>query len=145
MIKKCFFCESKNVVRNGLRGRIQRYKCKDCGRHFDDGIRRDKSQVISDYIEGKQTLEQLDSKYGVCEKTIRRDLEGMRYIHKIAKHKDVTIQMDTTYWGRNFGLIVIKDALRSVVLWHKYVRHETIAQYAEGVEWLKRNGLRMKY
>lgn len=67
----------------------------------------------------------------------------MRYIHKIAKHKDVTIQMDTTYWRRNFGLMVIKDALRSVVLWHKYVRHETIAQYAEGVEWLKRNGFRI--
>lgn len=86
------------MVRNGLRGRTQRYKCKDCGRRFDGGIRRDKSQVISDYIEGKQTLAQLASKHGVCEKTIRRDLEGMRYVHKIAKHKDVTIQMDTTYW-----------------------------------------------
>ena len=31
MLKKCFFCGSKNVVRNGLRGRIQRYKCKDGG------------------------------------------------------------------------------------------------------------------
>ena len=131
------------MVRNGLRGRTQRYKCKDCGRRFDGGIRRDKSQVISDYVESKQTLEQLATKYGVCEKTIRRDLEGMRYIHKIAKHKDVTVQMDTTYWGRNFGLMVIKDALRGVVLWHKYVRHETIAQYVEGIEWLKGNGFRI--
>jgi len=114
MVKKCFFCGYKNVVRNGLRGRTQRYKCKDCGRRFDGGIRCDKAKVISDYVEGKQTLEQLASKYGVCEKTIRRDLEGMRYIHKIAKHKDVTVQMDTTYWGRNFGLMVIKDALRGV-------------------------------
>ncbi len=111
---KMLFCGSKNVVRNGLRGRTQRYKCKDCGRRFDGGIRCDKAKVISDYVEGKQTLEQLASKYGVCEKTIRRDLEGMRYIHKIAKHKDVTVQMDTTYWGRNFGLMVIKDALRGV-------------------------------
>lgn len=62
---------------------------------------------------------QLASKNGVCEKTIRRDLEGLRYVHKIAMHKDVTIQMDTTYWGSNFGLMVIKDALRGVVLWHK--------------------------
>lgn len=90
------------MVRNGLRGRTQRYKCKDCGRRFDGGIRRDKSKVISDYIEGKQTLGQLATKYGVCEKTIRRDLEGMRYIRKIAKHKDVTIQMDTTILGQEF-------------------------------------------
>ena len=26
MLKKCFFCGSKNVVRNGLRGRKQLYK-----------------------------------------------------------------------------------------------------------------------
>ena len=122
-LKKCFFCGSANVVRNGLRGRTQRYKCKDCGRRFDGGIRRDKVRVITDYVEGKQTLEQLAVKYGVNEKTIRRDLEGMRHVHKIAKYKDVTVQMDTTYWGRSFGLMVIRDALRGNVLWHKYVRH----------------------
>lgn len=78
MLKKCFFCGSKNVVRNGLRGRKQLYKCKDCGRQFFGGHRRDKSQVISDYVDGKQTIEQLAVKYGVNERTIRRDLEGMR-------------------------------------------------------------------
>ena len=82
-------------------------------------------------------------KYGVNEKTIRRDLEGMRYVHKISKYKDVTVQMDTTYWGRDFGLMVIRDALRGNVLWHQYVRHETISQYMEGVEWLRSNGFRI--
>ncbi|WP_289193733.1 hypothetical protein [Bacteroides acidifaciens] len=28
-------------------------------------------------------------------------------------------------------------------LWHKYVRHETVAQYVEGIEWLKSNGFRI--
>ena len=58
-------------------------------------------------------MEQLAINYGVNERTIRRDLEGMRYVYKIAKYNDVTIQMDTTYWGRNFGLMVIRDALPS--------------------------------
>lgn len=58
------------MVRNGLRGRTQRYKCNDCGRSFDGGVRRDKAQVITDYVEGKQTLAQLAVKYGVNEKTI---------------------------------------------------------------------------
>ena len=92
------------------------YKCKCFGKQFLGGHRRDKSQVITDYVEGKQTLHQLAVKDGVNEKTIRRDLEGMRYVHKISKSKDVTIQMDTTYWGRNFGLMVIRDALRGNVL-----------------------------
>ncbi len=137
------FCGSKNVVRNGLRGRRQLYKCKDCGCQFLGGERRDKSQVIDDYVEGKQTLEQLALKYGVNEKTIRRDLKGMRYVQKISKYKDVTIQMDTTYWGRNFGLMVIRDAVRGKVLWRKYVTHETIADYMEGVEWLRTNGFKI--
>ena len=131
------------MVRNGLRGRTQRYKCKDCGRRFDGGVRRDKSQVITDYVEGKQTLSQLALKYGVNEKTIRRDLEAMRHVQKISKYKQVTIQMDTTYWGRRFGLMIIRDAIRGRVLWRKYVTHETIADYMEGVSWLKAKGFKI--
>jgi len=133
VLKKCFFCSSSNVIRNGLRGRKQMYKCKDCGKQFIGGQRRDKSRVITDYIEGKQTLKQLAAKYNVSERKIRLDLEGLRFVHKIAKYKDVVIQIDTTYWGRNFGLMVIKDAPRNKILWHKYVRNETISQYMEGI------------
>jgi hypothetical protein len=67
----------------------------------------------------------------------------MRFVQKISKHKDVTIQMDTTYWGRNFGLMVIKDALRNKILWHKYVRNESIRDYMEGVDWLKSRGFKI--
>ena len=119
------------------------YRCNRCGRRFVGGKRRDKSQVIRDYIEGKQTMRQLAVKYGVSERTIARDLEGMRYVQKIAREKQVVIQMDTTYWGRDFGLTVIKDAFRNKVLWRKYVRHETIADYLEGVRWLRHNGFRI--
>ena len=119
------------------------YKCKDCGKQFIGAKRRNKSQVITDYIEGKQTLRQLALRYDVSERTIRRDLTGMRFVHSISKYKDVTVQLDTTYWGRHFGLIVIKDALRNKILWHKYVRNETIAQYVEGISWLKSQGFKI--
>ncbi len=131
------------MIKFGKRDRIQLYKCKECGRRFSGGVRRDKSQVITDYVEGKQTINQLAAKYGVSSKTISRDLKGMRYVQKISKDKEVTIQMDTTYWGRNFGLMVIKDALRKKILWRKYVTHETIADYVEGVRWLRSKGFRV--
>lgn len=67
----------------------------------------------------------------------------MRYVQKVSKNKNVTIQLDTTYWGRNFGLMVIKDALRNKILWRKYVSYETIKDYLEGVEWLKSQGFRI--
>ena len=119
------------------------YKCKDCGKQFIGGKRCDKSQVITDYVEGKQTLQQLASKYKVSERTIRRDLENMRFVRKKARCKEVTVQLDTTYWGRRFGLMVIKDALRNKILWHKYVRNETISQYMEGISWLRSQGFKI--
>ena len=61
------------------------YKCKDCGKQFIGGKRRNKSQVITDYIEGKQTLRQLALRYDVSG-TIRRDLTGMRFVHSISKY-----------------------------------------------------------
>lgn len=45
--------------------------------------------------------------------------------------------MDTTYWGRNNGVVVMKDALSHKILWRKFIRKkETLADYQEGVEWL---------
>lgn len=131
------------MIRNGRKNSKQLYKCKECGKQFLGGRRRNKVQVITDYVEGKQTLSQLAQRYRISERTIQRDLAGMRFVRKIAKVKDVTIQLDTTYWGRNFGLMVIKDALRNKILWHKYVHNETISQYMEGISWLKSNGFRI--
>ncbi len=125
------------MVRNGFKGQKQVYKCKDCKRQFLSKKHRQKEKVIYDYIEGKQTITQLSQKYKVSEKTIRRDLSNMRHIKKISKDKHVVIQMDTTYWGRNNGLMVIKDAFRNKIIWHKYVRHESIKDYVEGVRWLE--------
>ena len=86
------------MVKNGLKGRKQQYKCKDRGRQFSGGIRRGKSQIIPEYIKGKQVRKQLAEKYGVSIKTIERDLEGMRYVQKVSKDKSVVIQMDTICW-----------------------------------------------
>ena len=99
--------------------------------------------MITDYIKGKQTRKQLAERYGMSVRTIEEDLEGMRYVQKVSKDKSVVIQMDTTYWGRDFGLMVIKDAYRNKILWRKYVRYETIAAYMEGVGWLKEHGFRI--
>ncbi|MCM1372160.1 MAG: hypothetical protein NC113_00005 [Bacteroides sp.] len=57
----------------------------------------------------------------------------------ISKYKDVVINMDTTYWGRHFGLVIIKDAFRNKVLWHKFVHDEKVCDYLEGIDWLRSN------
>lgn len=68
----------------------------------------------------------------------------MRHKRVISKHKDVVVGMDTTYWGRNFGLVIIMDVHRNKVLWLKFIsRKERVADYTEGVEWLAGRGFRI--
>jgi hypothetical protein len=52
--------------------------------------------------------------------------------------------MDTTYWGRNFGVVVMKDWRTKRILWRKFVCYETLADYIEGVEWLEDNGFKIE-
>lgn len=49
--------------------------------------------------------------------------------------------MDATYWGWTFGVVVFKDFRTQKILWHKYIRKkETLADYLEGVDWLRKHG-----
>ena len=48
--------------------------------------------------------------------------------------------MDTTYWGKNFGVMLFKDAYTKENLLKYYVDYETNALYLQGINELKRNG-----
>ncbi len=67
-------------------------------------------------------------------------MKTMRQVRVISRYKDVVINMDTTYWGRGFGLMAIKDTFRNKILWYKFVHNETIADYMEGIAWLREHG-----
>ena len=42
----------------------------------------------------------------------------------------VVVLMDATYWGRNFGVVIMKDSLSGDVLWFKFIhRHEGHEDY----------------
>lgn len=46
--------------------------------------------------------------------------------------------MDTTYWGSDFGVVILYDCYRKKLLWRKFIhRKEIIADYIEGIEWLE--------
>lgn len=67
----------------------------------------------------------------------------MRHVHVISRDRDVVINMDTTYWGRHFGLMIIKDAFRNKILWHRFVRNESVSGYLDGIDWLRSNGFKI--
>ena len=52
--------------------------------------------------------------------------------------------MDTTYWGRSFGVMLFKDATTKENLLKYYVKTETNALYKQGIEDLQSNGFLVK-
>lgn len=48
--------------------------------------------------------------------------------------------MDTTYFGRNFGVMLFKDAISKENLLKYYVKNETNKKYCEGIEVLQKRG-----
>lgn len=48
--------------------------------------------------------------------------------------------MDSTYWGRTFGVMLFKDNITKENLLKYYIKNETNAKYVEGIEALKSRG-----
>lgn len=52
--------------------------------------------------------------------------------------------MDTTYFGRNFGVMTFKNSLTKEVLLKYYVKTETNMQYYKGIEEIARRGIKIQ-
>ena len=52
--------------------------------------------------------------------------------------------MDTTYFGRSFGVMLFKDAYSGKNLYKEYVKSETNSLYASGLLFLKESGFDIK-
>lgn len=52
--------------------------------------------------------------------------------------------MDTTYFGRVFGIMVFKDSLSGQILYKQYVKQETNKLYLLGIEIIAQRGIRVQ-
>ena len=105
-------------------------------------IRRSTSpqSLYEEYVKGKQTLSEIAEKHGISVSTVQRRIRKVHSTRIVSKYKEVVILMDATYWGRDFGVLLIVDAYRKRLLWRKFLdKKETIADYLEGIEWLCEN------
>lgn len=129
------------MVKAGFSDGRQRYKCKDCNKRFIPHKSLDGYKLYDAYLNGKQTLEQLSFQNKVSVRTIQRKLEKVEAVDLPAFGKSVVILMDTSYWGRDFGVVAFKDVYSKLVIWHKFIyRKERLADYFEGIEQVGRMG-----
>ncbi len=56
----------------------------------------------------------------------------------------MNVLIDTTYFGRKFGVMVFKDAITGQILLKKYVKQETNQLYLEGIEEIARRGIKIQ-
>jgi hypothetical protein len=98
------------------------------------------SLLWDECTKGKQTYAQLALKYNCSKRTIQRKLDLYQVIKTNVTPRKVVVLMDTTYWGRSFGLMLFKDAYtKENLLWY-YVKSETNALYIKGINELKSKG-----
>ena len=53
----------------------------------------------------------------------------------------VVVLMDTTYWGRKYGVMLFKDAITNENLLKYHVGSETVEKYKEGIYNLRGMGV----
>jgi len=132
------------VSKKGFQNGYQRYKCASCGKIFQGGARLNPEQIWKEYTEGKQTYTQLALKYGCSNKTIQRKLDLAKTHKENTFPSIVNVLMDTTYFGRSFGVMVFKDSITGSILYKAYVKQETNQLYLKGVEEISRRGIKIQ-
>ena len=119
---------------------VQRFKCVICNKQFIGGQRLNNAELWQEYVKGKQTYLQLSIKYGCSIKTIQRRIDQHIVSFEKQEPRKVIVLMDTTYWGRNFGVMLFKDNITKENLLKYYVKYETNLVYIQGINELKKLG-----
>lgn len=119
---------------------VQRYRCWCFGKQFLGGKRIDTATIWREYSELKQTYGQLAEKYGCSPRTIKRKLDAYIPPKGMSSPGRAVVVMDTTYWGRKYGVMLFKDALTGRDLLWYFVKSETNALYAQGIAELEGMG-----
>lgn len=96
--------------------------------------------IWQEYVRGKQTYDQLAIKYNCSKRTIQRKIDLHQITLPKKQARKVIVLTDTTYWGRNFGVMLFKDAITGENLLKYYVKAESNALYKKGIEELKYRG-----
>ena len=82
----------------------------------------------------------MSKKYNCSKRTIQRKIDLYKVSIPEKEPKRVVVLMDTTYWGRDFGVMLFKDAYTKENLLKYYVKSETNALYIQGINELRSKG-----
>lgn len=144
--KKCPHCGASEVIRKGQKRGSSYWYCHACGRYFVGRRKVGQADIQSYYLTGRYTLRQTAQHFGVSLSTVQRRLRDLPVANVAPRQGcDVVLQMDTTYWGRGFAVVIFMDAHSHRVLHLSFIdRHERLEDYQAGISHLQAQGYRIK-
>lgn len=141
--RKCPICgDEGHVVKNGVRGGVQLYKCTKCGLQFRAGKPLSDEEVLDAYLNGKQTISDLSKRFGVSASTIKRSIARMatEWDNNWPLSGGGFVCVDVTYWGRRFGVLVAMDSQTQCPLYVQFTESECNADYQAAFNSIKSRG-----
>ncbi len=141
MGKICFFCASNNTVKKWVAHGRQRWLCKACDRLFSRR-KLDRTALIRGLLRKRKILrERHRQQLGVSHSTATRSIRAFKPEPLPAPPLKIVAMMDASYWGREFGVVAIKDSISGRFLWFKFIaRKERVEDCVEGVRHLVSKG-----
>lgn len=86
----------------------------------------DDAALWHEFVEGKQTYSEIGRAHGESARTVQRRLTEYRPKEPEKEPREVVVLMDTTYWVREYGVMLFKDAVTNENLLKYFVTAETV-------------------
>lgn len=128
---RCPKCGSLDVIKWGMRGGVQRYKCQNCKAHFS-GRRKDISKSnrqswFRKWVLGKMTIEEIAQLSGYSSRQLHRWFD--EYLDdyptwSINTSRPVFLLIDGTYYSDDHCLIVYRAENLKRTLFYRFTKTE---------------------
>ena len=121
---------------------MQRYRCLKC-RHCFQSKRRPQSKqhsLYERYAWQRQNLAQLAEQESRSTKWVKKQLDAAKPMVPPLPPQATVVVTDTTYWGRGYGICVVRSpSLKRNLCWTE-VEQETAVVYAQSLKGLQERG-----
>jgi hypothetical protein len=148
--KKCVFCNSIHVKKEGFLKGIQRWRCKDCLKYFQANRKAlPKEALFLSFVFHKQTFTELSKSYHIKINTLQKIFDDHVLEKKLHNPRIIYLVVDGTYFGTTgtpnaFCLVVFRDEENKENVWWKFCEVETYDVYKEGKDYLTSLGYVIK-
>jgi hypothetical protein len=95
---------------------------------------------LKTYAHGKQTYRQIGKRLGKSGRWVQQQMDLAVVQARLLEVGNVIVMMDTTYFGKVFGVMVFRCSNRHKNLLWKFLKYETIVEYVSGVRELQDRG-----